>query len=317
MFSVVVPLYNKANYVKKSIQSVLNQTSQDFEVIVIDDGSTDGGLEIVKQIADVRMKIIQQPNQGVSVARNSGVGYASYEYITFLDADDWWHPTFLEEMKALIISHSDAALFGSSYFIVKNQQNQRAKIGLDEGYAGYIDYFKVYASTFWVPINCSFVVVKKSVFEALGGFKPALKFGEDFDLWVRIALEYQVAYMNKCLAFSNQDVEVSNRALGNGKNWQMHEHVLFNLDYLTAYTKQNNSLKRLMDGLNVRGLVDFYMNGVYTSEVQALLRQVDFAQQSFLYRFIYHWPKPIVKVFFLLKYFGSKAKQEIIRIKNQ
>lgn len=316
MFSIVIPLYNKRDYVSKAINSVLNQTYADFELIVVDDGSTDDGFEKARQFEDKRLQIVKQANAGVSSTRNKCVSMAQYDYIAFLDADDWWHPTFLAEMKKLVNSYSEAALFGSSYYVVKNQQNRRAEIGLPKGFRGYIDYFEVYAATFWVPINCSFVVVKKSIFEALGGFKPQLKFGEDFDLWVRIALQYQVAYVNEGLAFSNQDVEATNRALGQGKNWQKHEHVLFDLEYLTVYTQQNATLKRLMDGLNVRGLLDFYLDGVHTSEVHALLRQVDFTQQPFLYRFIYHWPKPIVKSYFLLMYLGSKVKQKIIRFRN-
>ena len=314
MFSIVIPLYNKRDYVSKAVHSVLNQTYSDFELIVIDDGSTDDGFEKVRQFEDKRLHMVKQANAGVSSTRNKGVSMAQYEYIAFLDADDWWHSTFLAEMKELIASYSEATLFGSSYYIVKNQQNRSASIGLPKGFRGYIDYFEVYAATFWVPINCSFVVVKKSVFEAVEGFKPQLKFGEDFDLWVRIALQYQVAYVNKCLAYSNQDVEATNRALGQDKNWQKHEHVLFNLDYLTAQTQQNATLKRLMDGLNVRGLLDFYLDGVHASEVRALLQQVDFAQQPFFYQFIYHWPKPIVKSYFLLKSFGSKVKQKIIHL---
>lgn len=311
MFSIIIPLYNKEKYISKSISSVLNQTYTNFELIIVNDGSTDDSLIIGQQFLDTRLTIINQSNLGVSAARNNGVKLAKYDNIAFLDADDWWHPTFLEEMKALIISHSEAALFGSSYFIVKNKQNQRANIGLDEGYVGYIDYFKVYASTFWVPINCSFVVVKKSVFEALGGFKPALKFGEDFDLWVRIALEYQVAYMNKCLAFSNQDVDASSRAVGS-KLWRKEGHFIFNIEYLFETEQRLPDLKFLLDGLRVRSLLPYYLQNKYTAEVNAILKKVNFNNHPNYYWILYHFPKPVIRFYILGMKFGLKTKQKII-----
>ena len=186
-FVVIIPLYNKSAYIAKAIESVLNQSFGDFELIIINDGSTDDGSEKVKQFSDTRIRLINQPNAGVSAARNYGVDKAKYEYIAFLDADDWWHPNFLEEMKRLIEKYRDAALYGSNFFIVKNGINYSSTVGLDKTFKeGYIDYCEVYASTFCVPINCSFVVVSKKVFLEEHGFKTQLAFGEDFDLWIRI-----------------------------------------------------------------------------------------------------------------------------------
>src|ERR1041385_1644883 len=112
MFSVVIPLYNKSTHVVKTINSVLNQTFEIFELIVINDGSTDDGPDKVKGFSDKRIRLINQTNAGVSQARNKGVDLASYEYIAFLDADDWWDIHFLEEMKGLIEKYSEAALYG-------------------------------------------------------------------------------------------------------------------------------------------------------------------------------------------------------------
>ena len=94
MISVVIPLYNKEKYIKRAIESVLNQTFQKFEIIVVNDGSTDKSAEIVQNIKDPRIRLINQKNAGVSAARNRGIQEAKYEYIAFLDADDFWEKIF-------------------------------------------------------------------------------------------------------------------------------------------------------------------------------------------------------------------------------
>lgn len=314
MFSVVIPLYNKAHYVEKAVESVLGQTLPDFELIIVNDGSTDNSLGEIARFTDPRISIINQSNAGVSTARNNGVKHAQFDNVAFLDADDWWHESFLETMKALITRFPEAGLYGSNYFVVKNGENKPAQIGVAAGFeAGYIDYFEVYARTFWVPLNCSFVVVEKSAFAQEKGFNAGLKFGEDIDLWIRIALNHKVGYINKPLAYSNQDVETTDRAVGMGKFWLKSEHVIFNLDYLADQEKRNSALKALLDGLRVRSLVEFHLNGWYPQEVQAIMSQVDFTRQPLLYRFIYQWPLPVVIAYYRTKLVGSLVKQTLLR----
>ena len=131
-FSVIVPIYNKAPYVEKAIRSIFDQTFRDFDLIVVDDGSTDGSDKIVEKLISENLKpiasLIRQPNQGVSTARNNGVAASSGEYICFLDADDWWEPTFLEEMDAMISAIPNAGIYGTSYFIVKHGKKRMAPI---------------------------------------------------------------------------------------------------------------------------------------------------------------------------------------------
>ena len=146
MFSVIIPLYNKAPYVEKAIRSVAAQTFREFELIVIDDGSTDNSFEIANQlIGEILIDSTTNPplgglrgatqlNSGVSTARNNGVTLASYPYICFLDADDWWAPTFLEEMKALIEEFPEAGIYGTGYYIVKHSRIRVATIGVDDGF---------------------------------------------------------------------------------------------------------------------------------------------------------------------------------------
>lgn len=307
-FSVVIPLFNKSQHIQKAVNSVLNQTFPDFEIIVVNDGSTDKSLSIVEQIKDERVKIINQPNSGVSTARNNGVKASKYDYIAFLDADDWWDEHFLEEMKVLIEKYPDAGIYGSKYDIVKFGRVRKDDVGLPDSFTdGFIDYLKTYAIRYFMPICSSAVVIKKSVFEELKGFKPQLKFGEDFDLWVRVALKYKVAYKNKSLAYFNQDVDIKNRALG-GKLWNKNTHFIFQLDYLAAEEKNIPALKELLDGLRVRSLLRYYLKAMYSKEVNEILSKVDFSKQPKQYIRAYRMP------FFLVKmYYGCKQKAYLVK----
>jgi glycosyltransferase involved in cell wall biosynthesis len=233
MFSVIIPLYNKASYIEKAIRSVAAQTCRDFELIVIDDGSKDGGFEIAKKLLAALTPPLGgwgatcQKNQGVSITRNNGVGLAKYDYIAFLDADDWWATTYLEEMKNLIVQYPEAGIYGSSYFKVKNGKYIPANIGVEAGFQqGLINYFQVYAKTLWMPLWTGATILKKDVFIENNGFKPGLKLGEDFDLWARVAIKYPVAFLNKPLAYYNQDVILDTRAVG-ARLYEKPENMLF------------------------------------------------------------------------------------------
>src|ERR1022692_3824950 len=117
-FSVVIPLYNKAAYISTAIESVLNQDYLEFELIIVNDGSTDRSLEIIRLINDSlkeQFRIINQSNSGVSTARNNGVKAANYNFIAFLDADDWWDKDFLKEMNVLIVNYNEAGIYASNY----------------------------------------------------------------------------------------------------------------------------------------------------------------------------------------------------------
>lgn len=302
MFSVIIPLYNKAPYVAKAIESVLGQTYRDFEVIVIDDGSTDQSLEVAKTFENKSITIISQPNSGVSTARNNGVKIAKHPYICFLDADDWWHPTFLEEMKRVITDFPDAGIYGSGYYIVKNGKERIAPIGVPQGFErGIIDYCEVYAKTLCMPLTSISVVIPKHIFDEEEGFKSQLKFGEDFDLWIRIALKHKVILVNKPLAYYNQDVDVNNRGVAVHKTYSPVNHFIFNLDYLYDNEKNNHRLKILLDKLRVYILLKYRMQRAFPKEYNAEIKKVDFSVQPLGVRLQYYLP-----VWFLKQYYGLK-----------
>lgn len=315
MFSVIIPLYNKAPYIEKAIQSIAAQTFQEFELLVIDDGSADNSFHVANDILSKLSpplggwRMESQENQGVSTARNNGVKYAKYNYIAFLDADDWWEPTYLEKMRDLIKQFPEAGIYGSSYFKVKNGKFIPANIGLPEDFqSGLINYFQVYANTMWMPLWTGATVIKRTIFEDLNGFKPQLKLGEDFDLWVRVAMKYPVAYLNIPLAYYNQDVEIHNRAVGE-KLYEPQQHMLFT-DY--GDLMKNEDFKYLFQRLALYGLLKYYLNGKNKVEVHTILSSIDWNQHEIKYRVYYKvLPKFLVKHWFLSLKYGAVIKQRI------
>jgi glycosyltransferase involved in cell wall biosynthesis len=318
MISVIIPLYNKAPYITKCLESVASQTYREFEVVVVDDGSTDGSVEAVSEFQGLRVselgdlagfRLIRQENAGVSVARNNGVKEARFDFIAFLDADDWWEPDFLLEMKSLIIDFPDAGVYGCRYFWLKNGVGRVAPNHESDLFRGYLNYIKAYTYAWWMPLTSISVVIRKDVFVDSGGFNPKLKFGEDFDLWIRLALQQKIAYSNRPLAYYNQDVSLNTRALGTGKHWSPEEHFIFNLDYLYEEESRNPELKELLDGLRVRSLVRYRVNNIYKAEYKRILALVNLSKQSVLFFFIYKCPLLAVQLYFHMRQKGSMVKQ--------
>lgn len=319
MFSIIIPLYNKAPYIEKVLRSVQAQTCREFEVIIIDDGSTDGSYDVAsKLIAEFSsspttspplggFRGASQPNQGVSTARNNGVKLAKYPYIAFLDADDWWTPAYLEEMKGLIEEYPVAGIYGSSYFYVKNGENRLPKSGLEKGFErGYINYCQVYAKTLWMPLWTGSVIVPKAVFDAEKGFKPRLKLGEDFDLWIRIAMKHPVVYLNKQLAYYNQDVDLGSRAIGY-KFYTPETHMLFT-DY--GEWMEQEDFRYLFERLALYGLLPYYLENKNRHEVNRILSGIRWEKHERKYWWSYKGlPKWIVRTYSKLMRMGAYLKQ--------
>ena len=217
---------------------------------------------------------------------------AKYDYIAFLDADDWWAPTYLEEMKALIEKYPEAGIYASAYNIVKNKTQRLARIGVVADFgAGIINYFKVYAKTLEMPVWTGATIIKKNIFIEQNGFKPNLKLGEDFDLWVRIANNYPVAFVNKALAYYNQDVDINTRAVG-VRLYEKHEHMLF-----TQYDNkliENKDFVFLFNRLALYGLLHYYMGGKHKTEVKQILSTIDWQQHEKKYYLYYRIFSPTV-----------------------
>jgi glycosyltransferase involved in cell wall biosynthesis len=209
-FTVVIPLFNKANHILRTLESVAWQKYPTAEIIIIDDGSTDDGASIVNNANMKNVKLVKQTNQGVSAARNHGVALASHEYIAFLDADDQWLPLFLDEVARLIVKFPQAQFFGTRYQIMVSGNNYvDAKIKLDNinpNGAIIDDYFDI-ASQGDLPFTMSSVVIQRLLFESIGGFPLDEPIGEDQDLFCRVALNAAIAYSPNIHSIYYKDVE--------------------------------------------------------------------------------------------------------------
>jgi|WetSurMetagenome_2_1015567.scaffolds.fasta_scaffold04138_5 glycosyltransferase involved in cell wall biosynthesis len=205
--SVIIPLYNKENTIIRALNSVFLQTKQPFEIIIIDDGSTDNGLSLIKNITDRKVKIITQANQGVSAARNKGIEISTCPYIAFLDADDEWFPDFLFMINNLINNFPDAIGYGTAYFLkyesgfIKNIILQ--SIRFQGSYGLLSNYFEVAANSD-PPIWTSSVCITKKGLQLVNGFPIGIKSGEDLLTWARLTLIGTFAYSVVPQAIYNQ-----------------------------------------------------------------------------------------------------------------
>ncbi len=225
-FSVIIPLYNNELGISSTIQSVRNQTFRSFELIVINDGSTDNGLKIVESIKDNRLLVINQKNGGVSSARNTGIKAAKGDFIAFLDAGDLWEPKYLQTMKRLIDDFPEASFFGCQFGIKKGNRIEIAN-GIHKK-RGYIkNYFK---EAFEVPlVSSSSIIIQKSCFDKIGLFNTKYSRGEDLDVWSRLARKFRLAFEPTLLSYYVQDSEDrASKKTGRFNNYYL-EYKLFSL----------------------------------------------------------------------------------------
>jgi len=189
-FSIVVPLYNKEKLVYHSVRSILDQSFNDFEIIIVDDGSIDFSLNVVNKFNDPRVSIIRQSNMGPASARNSGVKVSKSDYICFLDADDRWDIDFLKRMSKLITMAPKASLYAIQYREVGDDgsiYHHNYSCPLSSKNYGYVDdFFNVYLKNH-VPVSSSSVCVKKCDLIRVNGFPKGAYVGEDIYTWLKLA----------------------------------------------------------------------------------------------------------------------------------
>lgn len=326
-FSVIIPLYNKVQYVERAILSVLAQTYTDYELIIVDDGSTDGSANAVVQMEENNQQLsllqkcgrflfVKQQNKGAGAARNNGAKISKGDYLCFLDADDWWSEIFLAEMSTLIEKFPNAGIYATAYYYYKNGHCHEMDCAIPKNFeSGYIDYCRCYYDSSQMPITSISVAVRKDLFFEVGGFSEKFTYGEDFYLWIHLALKYKVVFLNKLLSYYFQDLPVSQRAIG-----RLHDprtHMLWGLKDLEPVEKTNEDYKRLIDKLRVTGLYQYYLDKRYKNAAIQELKKVDWCKQPLSVRLRYKMPVVLLRFWQEFMVRGSRVKQWVIRIVNR
>lgn len=219
--SIIIPAYNAIKYLPETLESVLNQSFTDFEVLIINDGSYDNIIEWAAQIEDPRVKFISQKNQGVSAARNLGIENARGEYIAFLDADDLWDSTKLEKQLKLFQKNPDSGLIHTEMALI----DEESKL-LGRKFTSNVEGNALKQLLEQNTIVTSSVIVRRSCLETVGNFDNNLTSSEDWELWVRIASVYPIALIKEPLVFYRQHPNNTTN------NWQMLEQDLSSIEQI-------------------------------------------------------------------------------------
>jgi glycosyltransferase involved in cell wall biosynthesis len=199
--SIIIPAYNAMIYLPKTLESVLRQTFTDFEVLIVNDGSSDQIVQWAAQLTDPRVKLISQENQGASVARNTGLANAQGDYVAFLDADDLWAATKLEKQTHYLDSHPDVGLVYTWTALIDEQDQPTGIVWASQVEGRVWEHLVVIDG---MLANGSVAMVRRCCFEQVGIFDPDLECYEDKDMWVRIATQYPFGVIQEVLNFYRQ-----------------------------------------------------------------------------------------------------------------
>lgn len=293
-FSIIIPLYNKESYIEDTLKSVLHQSYTNYEIIIVNDGSTDESAAKVLGFKDSRIRFYSIKNQGVSVARNFGIEKSKGELIAFLDADDLWTVEHLETLKTLIQNFPNSGIYASRYQLVYN--NRKISIpqfkGISANFCGIVpDYFN--ASLNHPIATSSSIAIPKYIFEKIGYFKSTISSGQDVDMWIRIASKYPVAISNKITASYLHYIENSL------SKTPILEKKLKDFNDYKFEEKSNPRLKKYLDLYRIEYALQYKIAGDHKKSKE-LFKSVLKENIPFKTKIIYYLPSCILVI--LLKF---------------
>lgn len=258
MFSVIVPLYNKEQYIKKTVSCVLAQTIADFELIIVDDGSTDNGPQYVSEIQDGRIRMLSQGNAGVSAARNHGIREANGKYICFLDADDTWNVDFLQTVKELFEEFPEAGMACPSYQVSYGDRIVHPVWkSVDLKKDSYVkDFYEMATAPFWVCNSSCAAVRRKNLQKMKEWFPEGETVYEDFDFWMRLGATCKVAHSNKICATYRRETS-SNARKTHTHKVVYSSHYMKTLDGLLRKKELSSRQKEWVKEIRDRRMVPY------------------------------------------------------------
>ena len=291
MISVVIPLYNKAQSIRRTLDSVLAQTYTNYEVIVVDDGSTDDSANIAEATLHefsghplgygLDFRVIRKKNGGVSSARNAGILAAKGEYVAFLDGDDLWHPEYLETLARLIHDYPNAALYGIGCSTINGDKipenvtptTMRGEVeNVWNNYPGY-----------WTGSSSS---SSRARLIEVGLFDSRMTHGEDIDMWWRLLLSGRGVFDNCVLAYYRQDAE--NRAMN--KLIPLEKHIPYFVDKYVEARANNVDFRRYFDCEMIYRLYPYLFDSHYKKEAKRIAKQMDYSLQKWTMKFRMEFP---------------------------
>lgn len=288
-FSVVIPLFNKEKYIKATLESVLNQTFEDFEIIVVNDGSEDKSLELVKSITDKRLKIYSNENKGLSYSRNYGVKKARSNFIAFLDADDLWLEDYLDCIKKLISFHPSSFIFATETISWFKKGKPNLSIKKNNCRATLIkDYFKLKKNIF----SYSSVVFHISVFDKVGYFNGKVNFGEEEEFTIKCFLNFDLVYCHEPKVYYLQGQGDQLTSPNSGVNRIIPDYS----KYLNE-NKSNHALKNYINFLHYK-LVLLYKMENNLELIKFYKKKINISKLTLIQKIKYHLP---TKMFCILK----------------
>ncbi|WP_432222114.1 glycosyltransferase family 2 protein [Flavobacterium sp. TMP13] len=299
-FSVIVPLYNKAAYIENTLKSVLNQTFKDYEIIVINDESTDESKTKVLEFNDEKIQLYTQKNQGVSVARNLGIEKSQGKLIAFLDADDFWFPNHLQELADLYHNFPNSGMYCSRYKIKTTKHHFQFPYfnGIENSYRGIIDNYFFSNFPYRISWTSSLAIPKKTL-EKIGAFTPGVTNGQDLELWTKIGINYPVAITNKITAIYHFDIPNS---LAKNKIGLM---KLMDFEQFEIAEQHDSNLKKNLDQYRIEYGLRYHIFG-YTDKANFYIKDIDLKKSYFKIWALFQIPPFCLRILFNFKNYIKK-----------
>lgn len=296
-FSIIIPLYNKESYIRETLNSVLAQTYTNYEIIIINDGSTDKSLEIAQSFSDKRLRFIDQDNQGLSIARNNGIKAAKSEFIAFIDADDLWKVNHLQQLYNLIKDYPDKAVYGTGYMLMKSKKVFHRAVfnNLPEHFRGVVPNFFNHSMQHciaWVSSIC----IPKKILEELNYFDPDIFSEQDTDLYIRIALNDYDYVLDNTLATA-----IHNRTMADNLSNFKTKLTIPKLLYAYKDIEANNVLLKRYIDLNRFSTAVFFKLSSKKKLEKELKKSIDKKSLTMLQCLILISPNFLVRIIFYIK----------------
>ena len=289
-FSVVIPLYNKAEFIEDTLKSVLNQNYKYFEIIIVNDGSTDGSAEIIKRFTDKRITILNQENKGLSGARNAGIKASKHAYIAFIDADDLWCEDYLLTMYHVIKRYTSHNIFTMNTKLFRPNEAVILSANQSEFNPNNIEIIPNYFSLSKNIFGYSSLVVNKDVFEKIGFFDETVTYGEGDDFFIRCFSVYDPVHYLEQKAYYR--IGIQNQLTAPNKN---SNRIIPDYDKYLTKNKDKN-LKKHIDFIHFK-LVVLYKMEKNSELVTFYKRKIDTVNLSTIQKIKYHLPTSFFYIF--------------------